>query len=230
MNTAAPTQRRIIIVDDDALVRAGLRMILGGDPGITVVAEGTHGEEAVSLYAAHQPDVVLMDIRMPVRDGLSATKDIVTRLPHANVLVLTTFDTDEFIVKALRAGARGFLLKDTSPPDLVRAVNLAGDGHPTLSPSVTAQLIAKVSEEPDTGRQRQARRMVEQLTERELDVAQQIAQGKSNQEISQTLYMSIPTVKTHISRIFTKFDVDNRVQIAIRMHDAHLGHPTTPDA
>ncbi|WP_035832776.1 response regulator [Jonesia quinghaiensis] len=215
-------QLRLVIVDDDALVRAGLRMILGGDPAITVVAEGTNGDEALALYGQHKPDVVLMDIRMPVRDGLSATNELINRWPDANVLVLTTFDTDEFIVKALRAGARGFLLKDTSPPDLVRAVKLAGEGQPTLSPSVTAQLIAKVSEEPDTQAQRAARADVSTLTERELEVARQIARGLSNSEIGQTLFMSIPTVKTHISRIFAKFQVENRVQIAIRMHDADI--------
>ncbi|WP_435298860.1 response regulator [Timonella sp. A28] len=220
MSQPSEQQIRILLVDDDALVRAGLRLILGGHPEITVIGEAGTGSDGVAQYEQLHPDVVLMDIRMPEMDGLSATAHILRRNPQANVIVLTTFDSDEFIVKALRAGARGFLLKDTSPEELIRSVKLAASGQPTLSPTVTAQLVAKITQTPDDSAQRTALKSLELLTERELEVAQAIAQGLSNSEIAQALYMSVPTVKTHISRIFTKFEVDNRVQIAIRMHDA----------
>lgn len=210
----------ILVVDDDALVRAGLKMILGGHAEFTISGEAGDGEEAISCYRELRPDVVLMDIRMPRRDGLSATAAILAEFPSANIIVLTTFDTDEFIVRALRAGSRGFLLKDSTPADLIRAVELAAQGHPTLSPTVTAQLMAKITDAPDTTVRNGAANCLKHLTERELEVAQKIAQGLSNSEIATKLFMSIPTVKTHVSRIFTKFGVDNRVQIAIRVHDA----------
>lgn len=216
----ADTMINILVVDDDALVRAGLKMILGGHPQFTIIGEAIDGEHAIQQYRALQPDVVLMDIRMPKRDGLSATTEILAEFPDANVIVLTTFDTDEFIVRALRAGSRGFLLKDSTPADLIRAVELAAQGHPTLSPTVTAQLMAKITDAPDTSQRSAAASCLEQLTDRELEVAQEIALGLSNSEIASKLFMSVPTVKTHVSRIFTKFGVDNRVQIAIKVHDA----------
>ena len=174
----------------------------------------------INILIVDDDALVLMDIRMPRRDGLSATAAILAEFPSANIIVLTTFDTDDFIVRALRAGSRGFLLKDSTPPDLIRAVELAAQGHPTLSPTVTAQLMAKITDAPDMTVRNDAVNCLKQLTERELEVAQQIAHGLSNSEIAATLFMSIPTVKTHVSRIFTKFGVDNRVQIAIRVHDA----------
>lgn len=210
----------LLVVDDDALVRAGLKMILGGHPEFTIAGEAADGEEAISTYREVRPDVVLMDIRMPRRDGLSATAAILAEFPSANIIVLTTFDTDDFIVRALRAGSRGFLLKDSTPADLIRAVELAAQGHPTLSPTVTAQLMAKITSGPDLTVRNDAANCLKQLTERELEVAQEIAQGLANSEIATKLFMSVPTVKTHVSRIFTKFGVDNRVQIAIRVHDA----------
>ncbi len=219
----ADTMTSILLVDDDALVRVGLKMILGGHPEFQVVGEASDGHDAVRQYRALVPDVVLMDIRMPKLDGLAAMTEILAEFPSANVIILTTFDTDEFIVRALRAGSRGFLLKDSTPADLIRAVELAAQGHPTLSPTVTAQLMAKISNPPDpaaTAAERAAANRLEQLTERELEVAQAIAQGLSNAEIARTLFMSVPTVKTHVSRILTKFEVERRVQIAILVHDA----------
>ena len=213
----------LLLVDDDPMVRTGLGLILGGDPGITIVAEAVDGEDAVRVVAEHRPDVVLMDIRMPRRDGLSATEAILAMPDPPRILVLTTFDADDLVLKALRAGAAGFLLKDTPPARLVEAVRAVADGQPMLSPSVTAQLIAAVAQ-PELGAAQSARAAAEgklaTLTDREVEVAQAIGRGLSNQEIAGELYMSVATVKAHVGRLFTKLDVDNRVQIAILVHDA----------
>ena len=214
---------RIAIVDDDPMVRTGLGLILGGDPGITIVAEAVDGEDALRVVGEHRPDVILMDIRMPRRDGLSATEAILATPDPPRILVLTTFDADDLLLKALRAGAAGFLLKDTPPARLVEAVRAVAAGQPMLSPSVTAQLIAAVAQ-PELGAAQSARTAAEgklaTLTDREVEVAQAIGRGLSNQEIAGELYMSVATVKAHVGRLFTKLDVDNRVQIAILVHDA----------
>ena len=214
---------RVVLVDDDPMVRTGLSLILGGDPDITIVAEAVDGEEALGVVAREGPDVVLMDIRMPRRDGLSATEAILARPQPPRILVLTTFDADELVFKALRAGAAGFLLKDTPPARLVEAVRSVASGQPILSPSVTAQLIAAVAQpaaiEADSAKG-QAKARLATLTERELEVASAIGRGLSNQEIASELFMSVATVKAHVGRLFTKLDVDNRVQIAILVHDA----------
>ncbi len=221
-----PTTIKTMLVDDDALVRAGLRLILGAHPEIVVVGECGDGETAIAEYERLRPDVVLMDIRMPQRNGLSSTAAILERFPEANIIVLTTFDTDEFVVKALKAGARGFLLKDTEPRELIRAVRLAAQGHATLSPSVISQLVAHISlpqADPEVTPEESAAALLgSMLTERELDVAVAIARGLSNSDIARDLYLSVPTVKTHVSHIFAKLDVDNRVQVAIRVHEAGL--------
>ncbi len=168
--------------------------------------------------------MVLMDIRMPVRDGLSATEELLAADPALKVIVLTTFDTDDMVLRALRIGAAGFLLKDTPPARLVEAIRTVASGQPMLSPSVTAQLIAAVNrtdraaEEQD--RTRSARDALDTLTERERDVAHAVARGLSNADIAAELYMGVPTVKTHVGRLFTKLGVENRVQIAILVHDA----------
>lgn len=218
-----PAPIRLAIVDDDPMVRAALGMMLGGGTsGITVVGEATNGEEALTVVPESGATVVLMDIRMPVRDGLSATEVLLSRDPSLKVIVLTTFDADDMVLKALRLGAAGFMLKDTPPARLVEAVTTVAAGQPMLSPSVTAQLIAAVAG-PGTGaddRSEDARKRLATLTEREREVADAVGRGLSNAEISAELFMSVPTVKTHVGRLFTKLAVDNRVQVAILVHDA----------
>jgi DNA-binding NarL/FixJ family response regulator len=213
---------RVLLVDDDALVRAGLRMILGGAPDLELVGEAVDGVEAVEQAAACRPDVVLMDIRMPRRDGLAASRLLLAAEPALKVIVLTTFDTDESVLAALRLGASGFLLKDTPPAEIVHAVRRVAAGEPILSPRVTAQLIATVAAPERADRRRSARARLARLTEREQEVALAIGQGRSNAEIATELYLSLPTVKAHVSRIFTKLETQNRVQIAICVHDAGL--------
>ncbi|GAB3078629.1 response regulator transcription factor [Pedococcus soli] len=218
---------RVVLVDDDPLVRAGLGMILGGAPDIEVVGEAADGVEAVATVGTTQPDVVLMDLRMPRRDGLEATRLVVAgragsaRVTPTRVIVLTTFDTDDMVVSALRVGASGFLLKDTPPQRIVDAIRSVAAGEPTLSPTVTAQLIASVTA-GDTDRSTSARSLLDTLTEREREVAVAIGRGRSNAEIAAELYLGVPTVKTHVSRLLTKLDADNRVQIALIVHDAGL--------
>jgi DNA-binding NarL/FixJ family response regulator len=213
---------RVLVVDDDALVRAGLRLILGGDPGLVIVGEAADGLQAVELARTERPDVVLMDIRMPRLDGLAATERLLAADPETRVVVLTTFDTDDMVVSALRLGAVGFLLKDTPPEELVGAVRAVAGGRPILSPSVTAQLIATVRAESPPGRSREAAGRLEVLSEREREVAVGIGRGLSNSEIAAELYMSVATVKSHVGRLFAKLGVENRVQIAICVHEAGL--------
>ncbi|KNX39257.1 response regulator [Luteipulveratus halotolerans] len=223
MNDARSTVTRVLLVDDDGLVRAGLRMILGGAPDIEVVGEAGNGEDALSAASESAPDVVLMDIRMPRMDGIAATERLVAE--HGDdlrVIVLTTFDTDDMVVQAVRVGASGFLLKDTPPERLVAAVRAVADGEPILSPQVTASLMARISNGGDTSRPERARQRLAVLTEREHEVAVAVGQGLSNAQISQQLYMSVPTVKAHVSRLLTKLDAANRVQVAILVHDAQL--------
>ncbi|OFE17967.1 DNA-binding response regulator [Humibacillus sp. DSM 29435] len=227
MSLSATT--RVVLVDDDALVRAGLRLILGGDPDLQVVGEAGDGVEAIDVVAAAEPDVVLMDIRMPRRDGLEATRLLLSdaarskRTREVRIIVLTTFDADDMVVQALRAGAHGFLLKDTEPHRLVEAVRLVAAGQPILSPSVVAQLMSHVAArggDASDARRRDASERLTALTEREHEVALAIGRGLSNADISRELYLSIPTVKAHVSRVLAKLGADNRVQVAITVHDA----------
>ncbi|MEV3993857.1 response regulator transcription factor [Streptomyces sp. NPDC049837] len=212
---------RVLLADDEDLVRSGMSMILQADPDIEVVAEAADGAEAVQLVRAHRPDVVLMDIRMPVVDGLTATTEI-TRLPDApRVVVLTTFDLDEYVHAALQAGATGFLLKNTPPRELARAVKAVYDGDAMLAPSVTRRLIQDFVGR-DTSRQAKARSRLAGLTERETEVLRLLAEGKSNADIGTCLFMSEATVKTHVSRVLAKLKCANRVQAAIVAHDAGL--------
>nr|WP_307799681.1 response regulator transcription factor [Micromonospora antibiotica] len=216
---------RVLIVDDDALVRAGLSMILGGVPDVRVVGEAADGDEVPAAVAACAPDVVLMDIRMPRVDGLAATEAL-RALPHPpEVLVLTTFDADEQVLRALRAGAGGFLLKDTPPAEIVRAVRRVAAGEATLSPTVTRQLISHLTIGSTPGadpRRDRALRLLAGLTEREREVAVALGHGRSNAEISAELFMSVATVKAYVSRLLTKLALNNRVQVALLVHDAGL--------
>ncbi len=213
---------RVLVVDDDALVRAGLSMMLAGSDDVRVVAEAADGAEVEAAVDAYRPDVVLMDIRMPGVDGLAATERLRARAQAPHVIVLTTFDADEHVLRALRAGAGGFLLKDTPPQDILRAIRLVAAGEAMLSPAVTRRLIEHVADGGDGARRARARELLERLTEREREVAVAIGGGRSNAEIAAELYMSVATVKAHVSRLLQKLEVDNRVQIALLAHDAGL--------
>jgi len=213
-------QIRVLIVDDDALVRAGLAMLLAGAEGIEVVGEAVDGSEVADAVAEHRPDIVLMDIRMPGMDGLAATELVRAQSAAPEVIVLTTFEVDDYVVRALRAGASGFLLKDTPPADIVHAVRAVAAGEPMLSAAVTRRLISHVRDSEGGERRRHACEQLDRLTEREREVAVAIGQGKSNAEISRDLYMSVATAKAHVSRVLEKLALNNRVQIALLAHDA----------
>jgi DNA-binding NarL/FixJ family response regulator len=213
---------RVLVVDDDPLVRAGLAMVIGGSPDLTVVGEAGDGSEVAAAVDAHAPDVVLMDIRMPTLDGLTATEQLRARPDPPEVIVLTTFNADEHVLRALRAGASGFLLKHTPPAEILRAISRVAAGEPILSPTVTRQLIAHLSDTGAAARQRHATTALDQLSEREREVAITVGRGKSNAEIAAELFMSVATVKAHISRILTKLDLNNRTQVALLAHDAGL--------
>lgn len=213
---------RLLLVDDDALVRAGLALMLGGSDELEVVAEASNGREAVARVREGDVDVVLMDLRMPVMDGIDATAAIVALPSAPRVLVLTTFDADDYVVRALAAGAHGFLLKDTPPAQIVEAIATVTCGEPALSPAITRRLIEQVTDGSGDGREARAAELVASLTDRERDVARAIGRGASNAEIASELHLSLATVKAHISHLFTKLDAVNRVQVAITMHDAGL--------
>jgi DNA-binding NarL/FixJ family response regulator len=211
---------RVLVVDDDALVRAGLTMMLDGIHGIAVVGEAADGDEVPRAIDAHAPDVVLMDLRMPRMDGIAATKRARSRRNPPEVIVLTTFDTDDHVVRALRAGASGFLLKDTPPERIVDAVRRVSAGDPILSPQVTRRLMDRVATE--AGAYEKARAAVATLSPRERDVVLAVARGRTNAEIATELLLSVATIKAHISHILTKLDLANRTQIALLAHDAGL--------
>ncbi|HVK23990.1 MAG TPA: response regulator transcription factor [Actinokineospora sp.] len=213
---------RILLVDDDALVRAGLAMIIGSSPDLLVVGEAADGTEVIAAVDACAPDVVLMDLRMPRLDGLAATELVRARPNPPEVIVLTTFHADDNVLRALRAGASGFLLKDMLPADILRAIGRVAAGEPILSPTVTRQLIAHVNDTPGDARRQAARDLLGRLSDRERDVAVAVAHGKSNAQISGDLYMSLATVKAHVSSMLTKLDLNNRTQLALLTHDAGL--------
>lgn len=212
----------VLLVDDEALVRAGLRMILETADDMTVVGDADDGRAAIDAVGRHRPDVVLMDIRMPRLDGLAATAAIRARPQPPSVVVLTTFDTDDAVFRALEAGATGFLLKDTPPDELLRAVRLAASGDSMLSPAVTRRVINRFTAEDRTQRRREALDRLRGLTEREREVLVEIGLGYANAEIAMRLHMSEATVKSHVSHLFDKLTVTNRVQVAIAAFRAGL--------
>jgi DNA-binding NarL/FixJ family response regulator len=221
---------RVLIADDQQLVRAGFRMILTTQPGIDVVGEASTGQEAITLARATQPDVILMDIRMPDTDGIAATRAILADGGEdaPRVLILTTFDLDEYVYDALRAGASGFLLKDVPPEHLIAGIRLVRDGEALLSPAITRRLI-----EEFTSSQRAARpappAALATLSPRENEVFRLIARGYSNQQIARHLVVSETTVKTHVTRILTKLDLRDRVQVVVLAYEAGVIVPGLSD-
>jgi DNA-binding NarL/FixJ family response regulator len=215
-----PGPARVLLVDDDALVRAGLSMMLHGADGIAVVGEAADGDQVPAAVDAHAPDVVLMDLRMPHVDGITATRRLRARPRPPEVIVLTTFDADENVLRALRAGASGFLLKDSPPGQIAEAIRRVAAGDPILSPKITRRLMDRAAAE--AGTEERARRALQALSPREHDVVLAIAHGDTNAEIAAKLYMSVPTVKAHITHILTKLRLGNRTQIALLAHDANL--------
>jgi DNA-binding NarL/FixJ family response regulator len=212
---------RLLLVDDEELVRSGLRMILRSSGDIEVVAEAADGAQAVEQVRLHRPDVVLMDIRMPVLDGLAATRELTALPDPPKIIVLTTFELDEYVHTALGHGAVGFLLKDTPPRDLIQAVRTVAAGNAMLSPTVTRRLLAEFAARGGA-QALVARQQLDALTEREREVVVAVAQGLSNAEIGRRLFMSEATVKAHVSRVLAKLGMSNRVQAAILAHDAGL--------
>lgn len=211
---------RVVLIDDDPLVRAGLRLMLGGREGVDFVGEGGDGSEAAALVAEHRPDVLLMDIRMPGKDGLTATEELMSQKDAPRVVILTTFDSDDSVLRALAAGAAGFLLKDTPPDRMLEAIKQVAAGEHTLSPSVVSQVIAAATRHRGDPRREDARADLAVLNAREKDVAIAIGRGLTNAEISARHYLSLATVKGVVTQIFDKLGLTNRVQVAIKVHDA----------
>lgn len=217
---------RVVVVDDEQLVRMALRLVIDGEPDLSVVGEAADGDAALTAVDELRPDVVLMDVRMPGRDGLSATRELLARPTPPRVLILTTFDSDDLVLEALRTGALGFVLKDTPPPQLLDAVRTVADGNPVLSPAAAARVIAAAtgpqsSHARDSSREA-ARRRLAALTDRELETARAVADGLGNPEIAKRLRISVATVKAHTGSLFAKLAVDNRVQIALLVRDADV--------
>ncbi|HXV58904.1 MAG TPA: response regulator transcription factor [Gaiellaceae bacterium] len=212
---------RVLVADDQSMVRAGFRMLLSGEPDIEVVAEASNGLEAVEKAARFRPTVILMDIRMPELDGLEATRRILAADRTARVLILTTFDLDEYVYEALRAGASGFVLKDDPPEQLLAAIRVVAGGEALLSPAVTKRVITQFTRVPRPAPPKE----VEELTQRELDVLRLIARGLSNAEIGKELYIEDTTVKTHITHILQKLGLRDRVQAVVLAYETGLFEP-----
>jgi len=220
---------RVVVADDQALVRSGFTMLLAGEDDIEVAGEAGNGAEAVALVASERPDVVLMDVRMPVMDGLEATRKISAdeSLSATKVLILTTFDLDEYVHEALRAGASGFLLKDTLPVDLISAVRVVAAGDALISPKITRRLIEEFARRPEPGAVEGSARL-DELTDREREVLETVARGHSNAEIAEALFVSHATVKTHISRLLMKLDARDRAQLVMIAYETGLVAPGAP--
>ena len=220
---------RVLIADDQALVRAGFEVLIDSADDLAVVGTAAHGAEAVELAGATAPDVILMDVRMPVMDGLQATTRILAGPPPApKVLILTTFDLDEYVFGALRAGASGFLLKDTPPADLLAGIRTVAGGDALLSPSITRHLIEEFVRRPQPGVPVPA--TLDGLTGREVEVLELVARGLSNAEIAQRLYVSPATAKTHVARLLMKLHARDRAQLIIVAYESGLITPQRPVA
>ncbi|MFC0040929.1 response regulator [Actinomadura rayongensis] len=217
------TPLRVLIVDDDALVRTGLSMILSGAGDMTVVDSVGDGAEVIPAVNRHRPDVVLMDIRMPRLDGLAATERLRSRAEPPEIIILTTFDTDDHIVGALRAGAGGFLLKDTPPEEILQAVRRVAAGEPMLSPDVLRRMMTYVADTGADPRRDRATALLGRLTDGERAVADLVGLGRTNGEIARELSLSVATVKAHVSRILAKLELNNRVQVALLVRGVEPG-------
>ncbi|MCU1472671.1 response regulator transcription factor [Amnibacterium sp.] len=211
---------RVLVADDQAMVRAGFAALLAAQPDLEVVGEAENGAEAVRLAAAEQPDVVLMDVRMPVLDGIAATRQVLAENPGTRVVVLTTFDVDDYVLDAIRAGASGFLLKDAPPDDLVAAVRIVARGDALLAPSVTRRLIERLAVGP--AQQPGSSSALPELTQREREVLVEVARGRSNQEIAAALVIAEQTVKTHVSRVLGKLGLRDRAQAVVAAYESGL--------
>ena len=224
MTVAADGAIRVLLADDQTLVRAGFRMVLENDPRIEVVGEAADGQEAVQEAQRLRPDVVLMDIRMPILDGVEATRRVVghAELAHTSVVMLTTYELDEYITDALQAGASGFLLKDVEPEELRHAVHVVADGQALLSPQVTRRLLTRLQARPSLSPQDRER--LEVLTEREREAVVLVASGKSNDEIAAELFISPATAKTHVNRAMGKLQARDRAQLVVIAYQTGLAH------
>ncbi|MEO1061208.1 MAG: response regulator transcription factor [Actinomycetota bacterium] len=216
---------RVVIADDQSMVRSGLRLLLDVEPDIEVVAEAADGAEAARMVAEHQPDVVLMDVRMPGTDGIEATEQVVARHGSVRVLILTTFDDDEVVFASLQAGASGFLLKNAPPEELIEAVHVVASGEALLDPAVTRRVIEAVSEGRPATVEPELRERLDELTEREREVLVQLAGGGSNVEIAAELYVGEATIKTHVSNVLTKLGLRDRVQAVVFAYESGLVRP-----
>ena len=214
----------VLIADDQAMLRSGLRLILEAEPDIIVTGEAGDGAEAVRLARREKPDVILMDVRMPGTDGLEATRQITESDPDTKVIVLTTFDVDDYVYGALRAGASGFLLKDAGGDQLIDAIRIVASGDALIAPSVTKRLIADFAKRPESTEVEG----LEDLTEREVEVLAEIAKGLSNAEVAATLFVSEATVKTHVSHLLTKLGLRDRVQAVVAAYESGLVRPGSP--
>ncbi|MBS1678006.1 MAG: response regulator transcription factor [Actinobacteria bacterium] len=216
------TELKVVVADDQALLRAGLRALIEAEDDLRVVGEAGDGAAAVDVVLATHPDVVLMDIRMPQLDGITATRRLLAAGSRARVLMLTTFDADEYVVDAFRSGAAGFLLKDGPPDQLAAAVRTIAAGDALLAPALTSRLI---EEYVGTAPQQQLHGRLHELTERELEVLEQLASGKSNAEIGEALFLSEATIKTHLTRVLSKLGLQSRVQAVVFAYESGLVRP-----
>jgi DNA-binding NarL/FixJ family response regulator len=216
---------RVVVVDDQALIRASFSLLIDAVPDLTVVGEAADGVQAVEVAAREQPDVVLMDIRMPLLNGIEATRRIVAATPRVQVLILTTYNLDEYVYASLRAGASGFLLKDSPPADLLAAIRVVAVGEALLDPRVTRRLIREFADRPWPTRAPAAREL-SGVTQREIEVLTLVAHGLSNAEMAERMHVSLATVKTHVARLLTKLDARNRIDLVILAYNTGLVRPS----